>query len=64
MLTANNTTKQQIEGFSTGADAYLTKPFEIQLPDTVLNSVLDNRKKFRNKIIGNESTPQHTQNAL
>jgi signal transduction histidine kinase/DNA-binding response OmpR family regulator/ligand-binding sensor domain-containing protein len=54
MLTANDTTENQIEGLSTGADAYLTKPFDIKLLDTVLNSVLENRKKLRHKFMGNE----------
>lgn len=56
MLTANNAIDHQIEGLSTGADAYLTKPFDIKLLDTVLNSVLDNRRKLRNKFIGIDST--------
>ncbi len=56
MLTANDTTDNQIEGLSTGADAYLTKPFEINLLDTVLNSVLDNRRKLRTKFMGVEPT--------
>ena len=55
MLTANDTIDQQIEGLSTGADAYLTKPFEIKLLDTVLNSILENRKTLRNKFLGVES---------
>ena len=33
MLTANNTIEQQLEGLSTGADIYLTKPFDIRLLD-------------------------------
>jgi signal transduction histidine kinase/DNA-binding response OmpR family regulator/ligand-binding sensor domain-containing protein len=56
MLTANDTIEHQIEGLSTGADAYLTKPFEIKLLDTVLNSLLENRKKLRDKFIGAEPT--------
>lgn len=56
MLTANATIEHQIKGLSTGADAYLTKPFEIKLLDTVLNSILDNRKKLRSKFIGLEQT--------
>lgn len=55
MLTANSTVEQQIEGLSTGADAYVTKPFDIQLLDTVLFSVLENRKKLRYKLLGVET---------
>jgi len=54
MLTANDTIEDQIDGLSTGADAYLTKPFEIKLVDTLLNSLLDNRKRLRNKFNGIE----------
>jgi signal transduction histidine kinase/DNA-binding response OmpR family regulator len=56
MLTANDTTDNQIEGLSTGADAYLTKPFDIKLLDTVINTLLDNRRKLRAKFIGVEPT--------
>ncbi len=55
MLTANDTIDHQIEGLTTGADAYLTKPFEIKLLDAVLNSLLENRKKLRNRFLGVES---------
>jgi signal transduction histidine kinase/DNA-binding response OmpR family regulator len=54
MLTANNTIDNQIEGLSTGADAYVTKPFEIKLLDTLLNGILDNRRKLRAKFMGIE----------
>ncbi len=54
MLTANSTIEHQIEGLSTGADAYLAKPFEIKLLDTVLNSLLQNRKRLRKKFSGIE----------
>lgn len=63
MLTANDTIEDQIEGLSTGADAYLTKPFEIKLLDTVLNSILDNRKKLRSKFIGLEQ-PENLEKTL
>jgi signal transduction histidine kinase/DNA-binding response OmpR family regulator/ligand-binding sensor domain-containing protein len=55
MLTANDTIDHQIEGLTTGADAYLTKPFEIKLLDAVLHSILENRKTLRNKFLGVES---------
>jgi signal transduction histidine kinase/DNA-binding response OmpR family regulator/ligand-binding sensor domain-containing protein len=63
MLTANDTIDQQIEGLSTGADAYLTKPFEIKLLDAVLNSILENRKALRNKFKGIES-PENLEKTL
>jgi len=63
MLTANDTIDHQIEGLTTGADAYLTKPFEIKLLDAVLNSLLENRKMLRNKFLGVES-PENLEKTL
>ena len=54
MLTASSDAEHQIEGLSIGADAYITKPFEIKLLDTALFSILENRKKLRQKFIGVE----------
>ena len=55
MLTASNTIEHQIEGLSTGADAYLTKPFDINLLDAQIYSMLENRKTLRNKFLGMEA---------
>lgn len=52
MLTANGLVDQQIEGLSAGADAYITKPFDIKYLDTLVHSILENRKKIRNRIMG------------
>ena len=51
MLTANSVIEQQIQGLSVGADAYITKPFDIKLLNTVVHSTLNNRKKIRNRIM-------------
>lgn len=63
MLTANNTIEQQIEGLSTGADIYLTKPFDIKLLDAQINSLLENRRTLRNKFHGIE-TPDNLDKSL
>lgn len=63
MLTANNTIEQQIEGLSTGADVYLTKPFDVKLLDAQVYSLLENRKMLRNKFHGIE-TPENLEKAL
>jgi len=63
MLTANNTIEHQIEGLTTGADAYLTKPFDIKLLDSQVNSLLENRKTLRNKFNGIE-TPENLEKTL
>lgn len=54
MLTANNTLEQQIEGLSTGADLYITKPFDITLLDVQIYTLLENRKALRKKFKGIE----------
>ncbi|MFA9390335.1 MAG: ATP-binding protein [Prolixibacteraceae bacterium] len=56
MLTANATIEQHLEGLSTGADSYLTKPFDIRLLDAQINALLENRKKLRNKFHGIDTT--------
>jgi signal transduction histidine kinase/DNA-binding response OmpR family regulator len=63
MLTANSTIEHQIEGLSTGADAYLTKPFDVKLLDAQVYSLLENRKKLRNKFRGIE-TPENLEKSL
>jgi signal transduction histidine kinase/DNA-binding response OmpR family regulator/ligand-binding sensor domain-containing protein len=52
MLTANNTIEQQLEGLSTGADIYLTKPFDIRILDAHIVSLLERRDKLRKKFSG------------
>ncbi|MDA3929231.1 MAG: ATP-binding protein [Prolixibacteraceae bacterium] len=52
MLTANAGIEQQLEGLSTGADSYLTKPFDIRFLDAQINSLLENRRKLRTKFHG------------
>lgn len=52
MLTANSTMEQQIEGLEMGADAYIPKPFNIKILDATILSVLETRKKIRERIMG------------
>ncbi len=59
MLTANSDVDQHIEGLATGADAYVTKPFDINLIDSVLNSVLENRRKLRLKFMGIDANQEN-----
>jgi signal transduction histidine kinase/DNA-binding response OmpR family regulator/ligand-binding sensor domain-containing protein len=51
MLTANSVIEHQIRGLSVGADAYITKPFDINLLKTTVHSTLNNRKKIRTRIM-------------
>ncbi|THU36121.1 response regulator [Niastella caeni] len=47
LLTARNTDEQKIEGFKTGADAYITKPFNFQLLEQHVIALLNNRNKSK-----------------
>ncbi len=63
ILTANSTIEQQIEWLSTGEGAYVSKPFDINLLDRVLKSLLVNRIKLRNKFLGVEP-PENFEKSL
>jgi len=54
MLTANTEIEQKIEGLSSGADIYVTKPFEIKYLDALVQSLLQNRRRVREKFLGIE----------
>ena len=47
LLTARSTDDQKIEGFKTGADAYITKPFNFELLHQHLITLLNNRNKSK-----------------
>jgi signal transduction histidine kinase/ligand-binding sensor domain-containing protein/DNA-binding response OmpR family regulator len=46
LLTAKTTTSEQIEGFDTGADAYITKPFHLKLLQTQVANLIQSRKEL------------------
>lgn len=49
-LTAKDTTADRIEGFRTGVDAYLTKPFEPDELLSVISSILDRVERTHSQI--------------
>ncbi len=49
LLTAKNTNASQIEGFKTGADAYLMKPFNAEVLKARIVSLIKNRLQLRMK---------------
>ena len=49
MLTARSSLENKIKGLETGADAYIEKPFSIDLLETQVRNILDNRRILRNK---------------
>ncbi len=49
LLTAKNTEEQIIEGYKVGADAYITKPFDVNLLMAQINRLIINRELIREK---------------
>ena len=49
MLTAKAAIENKIEGLETGADAYMTKPFNMQELQTRLKSLIEQRKMLRER---------------
>lgn len=49
LLTAKTTDQDKAEGFETGADAYVGKPFNIDLLTTQIISLIENRKRLEVK---------------
>ncbi len=47
LITALSEDKQKIEGIEQGADAYLTKPLDMQLLSSTINNLIEARKKLR-----------------
>jgi len=47
LLTAKNTTEQQIEGIKAGVDAYITKPFNLKYVEETIRTLLRNRAILR-----------------
>jgi len=49
MLTAKSATEDKIEGYETGADAYLTKPFDFDVLIVRIKNLLEQRKVLKRK---------------
>lgn len=47
-LTAKDSVYDKIEGYSIGADSYITKPFNASLLETRINNLLESRRKMEN----------------
>jgi signal transduction histidine kinase/DNA-binding response OmpR family regulator len=54
LLTARTETEDRIEGLSTGADAYLIKPFNINELRQTINNLIINRERLKNNYRGNQ----------
>ncbi len=54
LLTAKSQDRDNIEGLESGADAYITKPFNIDILMSTVHNLLQSRKKLRNAFSGNQ----------
>lgn len=50
LLTAKVTDKNKVEGFEAGADAYVSKPFNVDLLKSVIAGLLENRERLGTKL--------------
>lgn len=55
LLTAKNRDEDRLEGLETGADAYLVKPFNMDILRRTIINLTEARKVMRYKFTGNES---------
>ncbi len=49
MLTAKAGDENQLEGLETGADAYITKPFNTEILKSTVNNLLESRRKLQER---------------
>lgn len=55
LLTSLTTEKDRIEGLNVGADAYITKPFSVDVLRSTVQNILKNRMILKNKYQGSQS---------
>lgn len=46
LLTSKTTVESKIEGIETGADAYITKPFNVRMLEVTIKNLIETRKKL------------------
>lgn len=54
MLTAKNREEDNLEGLESGADAYITKPFNINILIRTIHNLVDNVQRLRNVFSGSQ----------
>ena len=64
LLTAKSTVADQVEGLGSGADAYVTKPFEPQYLLALIDSQLKNREKVRALLVDSTAVDELEENTL
>jgi len=63
LLTARNSVEHWIEGFETGADDYISKPFDMNLLKVRLRQLIESRRQLK-KHFGKDLTLEHTENSI
>ena len=61
LLTARQSEEHQIEGFETGADAYVSKPFSSAILQVRVRNLLDSRMKLRERFAGSSTATMSDQ---
>lgn len=54
LLTGKGSDEDKLEGLETGADAYITKPFNMEILNRTITNLLNTRKLMKNKYTGKE----------
>ena len=57
LLTAKTLNEEKVEGYNTGADVYLEKPFSLNLLKSIINNLLHKKVRLNNKVINNLEIP-------
>jgi AraC-like DNA-binding protein len=57
LLTARNLEEDKIEGYQTGADEYLPKPFNVHVLRARLRNLLDSRQRLKEKFLNSGVLP-------
>lgn len=64
LLTAKYTVNEQVEGLNSGADYYVTKPFEPSYLIAIVRTTLDNRDRLKEILTANTASTATTDNQL
>jgi len=59
LLTARSNVQDQFEGFETGADDFITKPFNFQILEAKINNLINLRKSLRQVLYNNLRIEPH-----
>ena len=60
LLTAKDTLEDKVEGYASGADSYITKPFSAKLLQSRITNIIESRKRIA-RLINNSNHDQELQ---